>query len=646
MSNITVNIKGIGNHEFINGISPLQIMSETEGIPKDSIICKIDGILVDLSTPLLSNCELKFMDAKSKEGHSVLLHSTAHLMAQAVKRLFPDTKVTIGPFLDNRFYYDFDVEIPFTEQDLLKIEDEMLKISNENLSIVNEVKSRKEAISYFEEIDESYKVEIINDLDSDEILKVYSQGEFTDLCRGPHVPTTGSLKYFKLLSSSAAYWRGDEKNQTLQRVYGTSFQNKKDLKKYLLMLEEQKKRDHRKIGKELDLYFFDDEVGPGLPLWTPNGTVIIDELESLAKEKETASGYLRVRTPHLTKGDLFSKSGHLDHYVSSMFSPMDVDGKDYYMKPMNCPYHHKIFANSPKSYRDLPYRISEYGTCYRYEKSGELFGLMRVRSMQMNDGHIYCTEEQFKDEFIDVCNLYMQYFEIFGIEKYEMRLSLHDPKGLGDKFIDNSSLWKKTEDDVRNALKSANLKFVESIGDAAFYGPKIDVQVWSSIGREFTLATNQVDFAIPERFDLTYTDKDGISKTPLCIHRAPLGTHERFIGFLIEHFGGNFPLWLAPKQVIILPVSDKFNHYAEDITKDLRLKGIRVSLDNRSEKIGSKIRDAEIKKINIMIIVGEKELDNQTLTVRRRFIKEQKELSLENFSKDILNEINERRVSN
>ena len=522
----------------------------------------------------------------------------------------------------------------------------MLKISNENLSIDNEVKSRKEAISYFEKINESYKVEIINDLDSDEILKVYSQGEFTDLCRGPHVPTTGSLKYFKLLSSSAAYWRGDEKNQTLQRVYGTSFQNKKDLKKYLLMLEEQKKRDHRKIGKELDLYFFDDEVGPGLPLWTPNGTVIIDELEALAKEKETASGYLRVRTPHLTKGDLFSKSGHLDHYVSSMFSPMDVDGKDYYMKPMNCPYHHKIFANSPKSYRDLPYRISEYGTCYRYEKSGELFGLMRVRSMQMNDGHIYCTEEQFKDEFIDVCNLYMQYFEIFGIEKYEMRLSLHDPKGLGDKFIDNSSLWKKTEDDVRNALKSANLKFVESIGDAAFYGPKIDVQVWSSIGREFTLATNQVDFAIPERFDLTYTDKDGTSKTPLCIHRAPLGTHERFIGFLIEHFGGNFPLWLAPKQVIILPVSDKFNHYAEDITKDLRLKGIRVSLDNRSEKIGSKIRDAEMQKINIMIIVGEKELDNQTLTVRRRFIKEQKELSLENFSKDILNEINERRVSN
>ena len=646
MKRISVNLKGLGLKELYKGITPLQILNETKDVPKDVIICKVDGILCDLSVELTKDCELQFMDAKSKVGHSVLLHSTAHLMAQAVKRLFPKTKVTIGPYLDNRFYYDFDVETPFTEEDLSKIEDEMLKISNENLKIVHEVKSRNEAIKYFDKIDENYKVEIINDLDKDETLKMYTQGEFTDLCRGPHVPSTGLIKHFKLLSSSAAYWRGDEKNRTLQRVYGTSFQNSKDLKKYLLMLEEQKKRDHRKIGKELDLFFFDDEVGPGLPLWTPSGTVLIDQLEALAKEKETAGGYLRVRTPHLTKGDLFSKSGHLDHYMSSMFSPMDVDGIDYYMKPMNCPYHHKIFANTPKSYRDLPYRISEYGTCYRYEKSGELFGLMRVRSMQMNDGHIYCTPEQFKEEFINVCNLYMEYFKIFGIEKYEMRLSLHDPKGLGDKFIDNPTLWKKTEDDVRNALKGAKLKFVESVGDAAFYGPKIDVQVWSSIGREFTLATNQVDFAIPERFDLTYTDKDGSSKTPLCIHRAPLGTHERFIGFLIEHFGGNFPLWLAPKQVTILPVSDKFNDYADEITKDLRSKGLRVSLDNRSEKIGSKIRDAEMQKINIMIIVGEKEVENQTLTIRRRFVKEQKELSLDDFSNEILNEINERRVSN
>ena len=646
MSDILINIKGIGEHSFRSGITPLEIKSEVKGIQKNAIICKINDSLVDLSSKISKDCEIQFLDAQSKDGHSVLLHSTAHLMAQAVKRLFPKTKVTIGPYLDNRFYYDFDVETPFTEEDLKEIEKEMQKISDENLDILHEVKSRNEALDFFEKISESYKVEIINDIDKDESLKVYSQGEFSDLCRGPHVPSTGDIKHFKLLSSSAAYWRGDEKNQTLQRVYGTSFQNPKDLKKYLLMLEEQKKRDHRKIGKELDLFFFDDEVGPGLPLWTPSGTILIDELEALAKEKETVGGYLRVRTPHLTKGDLFSKSGHLDHYMSSMFSPMDVDGIDYYMKPMNCPYHHKIFANTPKSYRDLPYRISEYGTCYRYEKSGELFGLMRVRSMQMNDGHIYCTPDQFKEEFINVCNLYMEYFKIFGIEKYEMRLSLHDPEGLGDKFIDNSTLWKKTEDDVRNALEGAKLKFVESIGDAAFYGPKIDVQVWSSIGREFTLATNQVDFAIPERFDLTYTDKDGSSKTPLCIHRAPLGTHERFIGFLIEHFGGNFPLWLAPKQVIILPVSDKYNDYAEKINNHLKAEGVRSSLDNRSEKIGSKIRDAELQKINIMIIVGEKEVDSNTLTIRRRFIKEQEVLSLEQFTSSIKVEIKERRVSN
>ena len=646
MSDILINIKGIGEHSFRSGITPLEIKSEVKGIQKNAIICKINDSLVDLSSKISKDCEIQFLDAQSKDGHSVLLHSTAHLMAQAVKRLYPKTKVTIGPYLDNRFYYDFDVETPFTEEDLKEIEKEMQKISDENLDISHEVKSRKEALDFFEKISESYKVEIINDIDKDELLKVYSQGEFSDLCRGPHVPSTGDIKHFKLLSSSAAYWRGDEKNQTLQRVYGTSFQNPKDLKKYLNQLEEQKKRDHRKIGKELDLYFYDEEVGPGLPLWTPNGAVMIDELEALAKEKEDKVGYLRVKTPHLTKGLLYEKSGHIEHYISSMYPAMDVDGTDYYMKPMNCPHHHKIFANTPKSYRDLPYRLSEYGTCYRYEKSGELFGLMRVRSMQMNDAHIYCSEDQFKDEFIGVCNLYMEYFKIFGIDKYEMRLSLHDPKGLGDKFINNSELWLKTEEDVRNALKDAKLKFVESVGDAAFYGPKIDVQVWSSIGREFTLATNQVDFAVPERFDLHYTDTDGSAKTPLCIHRAPLGTHERFIGFLIEHFGGNFPLWLAPKQVIILPVSDKYNDYAEKINNHLKAEGVRSSLDNRSEKIGSKIRDAELQKINIMVIVGEKEVDSNTLTIRRRFIKEQEVLSLEQFTSSIKIEIKERRVSN
>ena len=646
MTNISINIVGLGTETYPSGTTPLQILSSAKGVSKETIICKVDKILTDLSVQLNSDCTVQFLDGKSKDGHNVLLHSTAHLMAQAVKRLYPKTKVTIGPFLENRFYYDFDVETPFTEEDLLKIEEEMLKISNENIDIIHEEKTREEALSFFKNIGEDYKIEIINDLDDSEILKVYAQGDFTDLCRGPHVQSTGMIQHFKLLSSSAAYWRGDENNQTLQRVYGTSFTSAKDLKKYLLMLEEQKKRDHRKIGKELDLYFHDEEVGPGLPLWTPNGAVIIDQLEALAKEKEDLGGYKRVRTPHLTKGTLYEKSGHLDHYMSSMYPAMDVDGTDYYMKPMNCPHHHKIYANSPKSYRDLPYRLSEYGTCYRYEKSGELFGLMRVRSMQMNDAHIYCTEDQFKEEFIAVCNLYMEYFKIFGIEKYEMRLSLHDPKDLGKKYINNPKLWKKTEDDVRDALKDAGLKFTESVGDAAFYGPKIDVQVWSAIGKEFSLATNQVDFAVPERFKLTYKDLDGKSKTPLCIHRAPLGTHERFIGFLIEHFGGNFPLWIAPRQVTILPVSDKYNDYAHTVCESLKTSGVRADVDSRSEKIGSKIRDAEMQKVNIMVIVGEKEVENSTLTIRRRFIKQQQTISLKDFSAEILDEINDRRVPN
>ena len=426
MTNISINIIGLGTETYPSGTTPLQILTSAKGVSKETIICKVDKVLTDLSVQLDSDCTVQFLDGKSKDGHNVLLHSTAHLMAQAVKRLYPKTKVTIGPFLENRFYYDFDVVTPFTEEDLLKIEEEMLKISKENIDIIHEEKSRAEALKFFKNIGEDYKIEIINDLDDSEVLKVYAQGDFTDLCRGPHVQSTGMIQHFKLLSSSAAYWRGDENNQTLQRVYGTSFASAKDLKKYLLMLEEQKKRDHRKIGKELDLYFHDEEVGPGVPLWTPNGAVIIDELEALAKEKEDLGGYKRVRTPHLTKGTLYEKSGHLEHYMSSMYPAMDVDGTDYYMKPMNCPHHHKIYANTPKSYRDLPYRLSEYGTCYRYEKSGELFGLMRVRSMQMNDAHIYCTEDQFKEEFIAVCNLYMDYFKIFGIEKYEMRLSLHD----------------------------------------------------------------------------------------------------------------------------------------------------------------------------------------------------------------------------
>ena len=489
---------------------------------------------------------------------------------------------------------------------------------------------------------EKYKVEIIEQIDSKDQISAYGQGDFIDLCRGPHVPFTGKIKHFKLLSTSGAYWRGDENNKMLQRIYGTVFASKNALKEYLQFLEEAKKRDHRKLGKELEIYTFDDEVGPGLPLWLPNGGIIIDELESLAKETESRHGYYQVRSPHLTKSDLYKKSGHLDLYKDSMFPAMDVDGIEYYVKPMNCPHHHKIYDASPKSYRDLPYRIAEYGTCYRYEKSGQLFGLMRVRSMQMNDAHIYCSRTDFDSEFIDVCNMYLEYFDIFGIEKYEMRLSLHDPNYLGEKYVDEPSLWIETEEIVRKALSDGGINFVEVPGEAAFYGPKIDVQVWSAIGKQFTLATNQVDFAIPKRFNLTYTDEHGEEQTPLCIHRAPLSTHERFIGFLIEHYGGDFPLWLAPIQVTILPVSEKTNKYARAIEEKFKNKGLRVKLDDRPDKIGAKIRLAELNKIPVMIIVGEKEASDNTVSIRRRLMGDQGSVNVEELLTNLISEIKQR----
>ena len=410
-------------------------------------------------------------------------------------------------------------------------------------------------------------------------------------------------------------------------------------------MEEAKKRDHRKLGKELKLFSFDDEVGPGLPLWHPNGTILIEELELLAKEMERKAGYEQVRTPHLTKGSLYDKSGHLDHYKDSMYPAMDVDGTEYYVKPMNCPHHHKIYSAFPRSYRDLPIRLSEYGTCYRYEKSGQLFGLMRVRSMQMNDAHIYCTKESFKEEFLAVCNMYLYYFKIFGIEKYRMRLSLHSKDGLGEKYVDNPELWLETEQWVREALIEGKLDFEEVEGEAAFYGPKIDVQVWSAIGKEFTLATNQVDFAVPRKFGLSYKDENGKDRTPLCIHRAPLSTHERFIGFLIEHFGGDFPLWLAPVQVIILPISDKVLNYSNLIYDELNSVGVRVTLNNRSDKIGAKIRQAELEKINVMLIIGEKEVEEKMISVRRRFEGNTGTIGIDELKLELINEIKTRSLS-
>ena len=643
MSKITITLPDKTTKTYDAGVTPLGV-AESIGprLANDTVAATINGIFTDATVPIIEDAVLNLHTASSEEGHEVLLHSTAHVMAQAVKRLWPKSQVTIGPAIENRFYYDFDIDGTFSDKDLDNIENKMREIAKENLSVVRRDLDRDEAIRMFNEMGEKYKVEIIEQIDPKDQISAYGQGDFIDLCRGPHVPFTGKIKHFKLLSTSGAYWRGDENNKMLQRIYGTVFASKNALKEYLQFLEEAKKRDHRKLGKELEIYTFDDEVGPGLPLWLPNGGIIIDELESLAKETESRHGYYQVRSPHLTKSDLYKKSGHLDLYKDSMFPAMDVDGIEYYVKPMNCPHHHKIYDASPKSYRDLPYRIAEYGTCYRYEKSGQLFGLMRVRSMQMNDAHIYCSKTDFDSEFIDVCNMYLEYFDIFGIEKYEMRLSLHDPNYLGEKYVDEPSLWIETEEIVKKALSDGGINFVEVPGEAAFYGPKIDVQVWSAIGKQFTLATNQVDFAIPKRFNLTYTDEHGEEQTPLCIHRAPLSTHERFIGFLIEHYGGDFPLWLAPIQVTILPVSEKTNKYARAIEEKFKNKGLRVKLDDRPDKIGAKIRLAELNKIPVMIIVGEKEASDNTVSIRRRLMGDQGSVNVEKLLTNLISEIKQR----
>jgi threonyl-tRNA synthetase len=572
-------------------------------------------------------------------------HSAAHIMAQAVLDVFPNGKVTIGPPVENGFYYDFDLPRNLTPEDLEQIEKRMRQIVQGKHEFKKRVVSADEAREIFK--DQPYKLELIDGLEKgglDEYgnplkekpeISLYQQDTFTDLCRGPHVQTTKEIKQdaFKLMNVAGAYWRGDEKNKMLQRIYGTAWENAQQLKDYLWQLEEAKKRDHRKLGRELEIFIFDEEVGPGLPLWLPNGGVMIEELEKLAKETEEKAGYLRVRTPNLTKEDLFLKSGHLPYYAESMYPPMELEGVKYYVKPMNCPMHHKIFAAKQHSYRDLPIRLAEYGTCYRYEKSGELFGLMRVRSMQMNDAHLYCSEEQFEQEFMGVIALYHKYFELFGIEKYIMRLSLHGKAGLGKKYVDNERLWLKTEEMVRDAMTKHNIPFVEAEDEAAFYGPKIDVQIWSVIGKEFSLATNQVDFAQPARFDLKFTNREGNDEVPLCIHRAPLSTHERMIGFLIEHYAGNFPVWLSPEQVRVIPITDGQNEYAQGIVQQLREQGIRVSADISAQRMNAKIRQAQLMKVPYMLVVGENEMNAGQVSLRVRDGSQQNNIPLAEFQK-------------
>ena len=601
-----------------------------------------------------------------------LRHSASHVLATAILKIWPEAQFAAGPPVENGFYYDVDLPHRISPDDFEKIEAEMKKEIKSNHPFERVEVSRAEALELGKKgrlaalSDRSepskFKLDIIENIPADERISLYRSGDFVDLCAGPHVKRTGDIGAFRLTTVASAYYKGDEKNPQLQRVYGTAFKTRKELDDYFAMLEEAKKRDHRKLGKELELFVLDDDVGPGLPMFLPRGAAIAEELEKLAKETEFAAGYQRVRTPDIARESLYLKSGHLPYYAESMFPPMelvaesaessrplhqpelfrellekpltrgildeilskaekirsDLPTERYYLRAMNCPHHHTLFAALPRSYRDLPLRLAEYGSDYRYEKSGELFGLMRVRSLHMNDAHIYCTPEQFADEFNAVNQMYLDYFKLFGIERSLMRFSTHDPSKLGQKFVNEPELWKQTEEMTRNVLKRSGINYVEVPNEAAFYGPKIDVQVWSVIGREFTLATNQVDFAQPRRFNLVYKDRDNTEKTPICIHRAPLGTHERFIGFLIEHYAGNFPLWLSPEQVRVLTIGDdpKLVDYGRSILKELRGHQVRAEIDDSSDKINGKIQRAEQMKVHTMFVIGKRDMDADAVSVR------------------------------
>lgn len=617
---INITFPDGAKREFESGVTAMDVAkSISEGLARKVIAANVNGEVWDATRPINSDATVNLLTWNETDGKKTFWHSSAHLMAEAVEASFPGVKFWVGPPIDSGgFYYDMDLgDRKLSEDDLATLEKKMNELAKTNSIYVRKEMPKAEAVQYFTEKGDEYKLDLLSNLTDGEIT-FYTQGNFTDLCRGPHIPNTGLIKAIKLTSVAGAYWKGDEKNKMLTRVYGITFPTQKELDEYLVMLEEAKKRDHRKLGKELGIFTMDDDVGPGLPLWLPNGTIIIEELEKLAKETEESAGYKRVVTPHIAKESMYLTSGHLPYYQDSMYPPMELDGTKYYLKAMNCPHHHKIFAAEPKSYKDLPLRLAEYGTCYRYEQSGELFGLMRVRCLHMNDAHIYCSKEQFAQEFKAVNDMYLKYFKIFGIEKYIMRLSLHDPEKLGQKYVNEPELWIETEELVRKVMLDAKIPFVEVKGEGAFYGPKIDVQIWSAIGREFTLATNQVDFAQGRRFKLEYTTHDNESDVPLIIHRAPLGTHERFIGFLLEHYAGKFPVWLSPLQVKILPISDKFMDYARQVLKKLKQAGVRVEIDDRNEKIGKKIRDNELHRVPYMLVVGEKEMAESKVSVRRQ----------------------------
>lgn len=605
-----VRIK-IDGHEHIreDGTTPAGML-EHHAEPKRVIAALYNGKGVDLNTPLTKDGTLKLLTFEDAEGKQVFWHSTSHILAQAVKRLYPDAVPTLGPPIDEGFYYDFD-NLALTDEDLPKLEKEMQRIVGQNYACVRkEYASKDEALADFG--NNSYKKEIIEQ--SDEHLSAYTQGEYVDLCRGPHVPSTRYPQAIRLTHLAGAYWRGESKNKQLTRIYGISFPNKEMLKAWEEQRAEAERRDHRKLGAQLELFAISEEIGPGLILWLPKGNVIKEELEKWAKETEERWGYQRVTTPIITKEGLFHTSEHLPHYKDSMYAPMQIEGENYYIKPMNCPFHHMVFKARTRSYRELPLRLAEYGWCHRYEQSGALTGMMRVRGMQMNDAHIYCTKEQAVEEFLNVMRLHEYYYQSLGITKYRMVLALRDPSS--DKYHGDDAMWQEAEKLTREAMEQSGIPYTVDIGSAAFYGPKMDFEVVSAIGREFTASTNQVDLFMPMKFELKYTGEDGHEHTPVCIHRAPLGTHERFIGFLIEHFAGRFPLWLAPEQAAIVPITEGQHEAARNLHAELRAAGVRAVLEDGSDTLNKRIRNCQLRQIPATLVLGEKEVSADTVALR------------------------------
>lgn len=639
MDQIKIKFPDGNTKEFDKGTTTEDIaQSISPGLRKKAVAGKLNGQLIDLTRPIESDGDIEIVTPGSDEALEVLRHSTAHLMAQALKRLYGEVHFGVGPVIEGGFYYDFDMEESISSDDFEKIEKTMKQIVNENYPIERKVVSRNEAKAFFS--DDPYKQELIDAIPEDENVTLYTQGEFTDLCRGVHVPSTSKIKEFKLLSTAGAYWRGDSNNKMLQRIYGTAFFDKKDLKAHLQMLEERKERDHRKIGKELELFSNNPLVGAGLPLWLPNGATIRREIERYIVDKEVSMGYDHVYTPVMANVDLYKTSGHWDHYQEDMFPTMKLDEyEEMVLRPMNCPHHMMIYANKPHSYRELPIRIAELGTMHRYEASGAVSGLQRVRGMTLNDAHIFVRPDQIKEEFKRVVNLIIDVYNDFNFENYSFRLSYRDPEDK-EKYFDDDDMWIKAESMLKEAVDELGLDYEEAIGEAAFYGPKLDVQVQTAMGKEETLSTAQLDFLLPQKFELTYIGNDGEQHRPVVIHRGVVSTMERFVAFLTEETKGAFPTWLAPKQVEIIPVNvDLHYDYARLIQDELKSQGVRVEIDDRNEKMGYKIREAQMQKIPYQLVVGDKEVENKEVNVRKYGSQNQETLEKDEFIWNLVDEI-------